>query len=185
VSVSAGTAGSATDVEITLQDQFGNPGGGATGQIVVSVSGANPVANVGVTDRGGGSYRATYTPVRTGTDQVDVRVAGQPVPGSPFASVVVAGAADPGKTTADVPPDGQYLDPLEIVVHVADAQGNPLGRGGDLVKVTIQGVADLSVQDNGDGSYRVPRSSLARSWTFRSTHGDHKSPYSTGIRFIR
>ena len=189
VSVPAGTAGSATDVEITLQDQFGNPVGGAGGQVAVSVSGANPVANVGVTDRGGGSYRATYTPVRTGTDQVDVRVAGQPVPGSPFASVVVAGAADPGKTTADVPPDGQNLEPLEIVVHVADAQGNPLGRGGDLVKVTIQGVPDLSVQDNGDGSYRAVWTPLvAGTYTLDiSLNGAaiSGSPYSTSIRFIR
>lgn len=188
VSVPAGTAGLATDVQITLRDQFGNLVSGAAGQIAVSVAGANPVASVGVNDRGDGSYRATYTPVRTGTDQVDVWVAGQPVPGSPFASIVAAGAADPGKTTADVP-DGQYGTPLEIVVHVADAQGNPLGRGGDLVKVAIRGLIDLSVQDNGDGSYRAVWTPFVYG-TFKvdiSLNGTpiSNSPYGTNIRFIR
>jgi hypothetical protein len=126
--------------------------------------------------------------VRTGTDQVDVRVAGQPAPGSPFAIVVAAGAADPGTTTADVPA-GQYGTPLEIVVHVADAQGNPLGRGGDLVKVAIRSLTELSVQDNGDGSYRAVWTPFT-SGTFKvdiSLNGAaiSNSPYTTSIRFFR
>jgi hypothetical protein len=81
-------------------------------------------------------------------------VGGAPVPGSPFSSTVVAGAADPEHTTADVP-DGLFAQPLEIVVHVADALGNPLGRGGDDVEVAIADAIELTVEDRGDGSYHA------------------------------
>jgi len=153
-SVPNGSAGSATQIQVTLQDQFGNPVGGAAGQIAVAVSGANAGSHVSVADRGGGGYIATYTPANVGTDQIDVRVSGAPVPGSPFTSAVVAGPGDPEHTTADVP-DGLFAQPLEIIVHVADAEGNPLGRGGDNVAVTIADAIALTVEDRGDGSYRA------------------------------
>jgi hypothetical protein len=153
-SVPNGSAGSATQIQVTLQDQFGNPVAGAAGQIAVAVSGANSNGRVSVSDRGGGTYVASYTPTEVGTDQVDVRVGGAPVPGSPFSSTVVAGAADPEHTTADVP-DGLFAQPLEIVVHVADALGNPLGRGGDDVEVAIADAIELTVEDRGDGSYHA------------------------------
>jgi adhesin/invasin len=154
--VPAGTAGVPTQVDVTLKDQFGNPVPGAAGQITVAVSGANPVTSVDIEDRGGGAYRASYRPVRVGVDQVDVRVGGQAVPGSPFASAVAPGAPDPGRTTADVP-DGTFGQTLEFVVHVADSEGNPVGHGGDQVAVSIQGVTDgaLPVQDAGDGTYHA------------------------------
>jgi len=154
-----GSAGTATEVLVALQDQFGNPVGGAAGQIAVSVSGSNSVGSINVEDRGGGSYRARYTPVIAGTDQVDVRVAGQPVPGSPFSSTVAPGAADPDQTTASVP-DGSFGEALEIMVSVRDKQGNPLGRGGDQVRVLIEHGLELAVEDRGDGTYRaewIPR----------------------------
>jgi len=153
-SVPNGSAGSATQIQLTLQDQFGNPVGGAAGQIGVAVSGTNAGAHVSVADRGGGNYLASYTPTTVGTDQIDVRVSGVPVSGSPFTSAVVAGPADPQHTTADVP-DGLFAQQLEIIVHVADAEGNPLGRGGDHVTVTIAGAISLTVEDRGDGSYRA------------------------------
>jgi hypothetical protein len=158
VQVPDGRAGEPTEVTLTLVDQFGNPAGGAAGQIAVKISGANS-GDAAVNDLGGGSYRATYTPTRTGTDQVDVRVAGEPVPGSPFTSNVGPGSADPGRTTADVSKKGSFFQPVEVRVQVNDAQGNPVGRGGDQVSVTVTteddltSIADLRVQDNGDGSY--------------------------------
>ncbi len=152
--VPAGTAGSPTVVALTLRDRFANPVSGAAGQVGVAVAGANPVARVNVEDRGGGDYRAAYTPIRTGTDQVDVRVNGEPIPGSPFASAVAPGPADPGHTTALVP-DGVFGQSLEILVSAADAQVNPVGRGGDQVGVTVVGIQTLTVQDAGDGTYRA------------------------------
>jgi adhesin/invasin len=188
VSVPNGSAGTATEVNVSLQDQFGNPVGGAAGQIAVAVSGANTKDKLPVEDRGGGSYRATYTPVATGTDQITVRVGGAPVPGSPFTSTVVAGAAAPGRTTADVPSDGQFAQPLEIIVHVADALGNPLGRGGDQVTVLGGDGTTLNVEDRGDGTYRavwVPfvsgRFKIAITLNGAPIKG---SPYDTRIRFF-
>jgi adhesin/invasin len=153
-SVPAGTAGAPTVVAITLNDRFGNPVPGAAGQIAVAVAGANPAARVNVEERGGGEYRAAYTPIHIGTDQVDVRVNGEPVPGNPFASTVSPGPADPGHTTAIVP-EGAFGQVLEIRVSAADAQGNPVGHGGDQVKVTVVNVTELPVDDLGDGTYRA------------------------------
>jgi adhesin/invasin len=152
--VPAGAAGVATVVTVSLTDEFGNPVSGAAGQIAMTVTGANSGAAVTVEDAGGGSYRARYTPSAVGVDQVDVRVAGDPVPGSPFASAVTPGPSDPGQTIASVP-DGVFATPLEIVVQVRDPAGNPVGRGGDVVQITPRGLSSLSVADNGDGTYRA------------------------------
>lgn len=190
VDVPGGTAGIQTTIRVRLQDQFGNAVGGAAGQVVVSLSGANPVGSAPVADQGDGSYLAGYTPARVGTDLVDVRVNGQPVPGSPFTSLVVAGAADPGKSTADVP-DGVFGTPLTILVHVNDSQGNSVGRAGDLVQVTVEGTqnGNLPVEYVGDGTYRAIWTPLALG-KFKvdvALNGTAiaKSPFETHIRFFR
>lgn len=175
VTVPNGTAGTPTEIQIVLQDEFGNALAGAAGQIDVSVSGANTENDAHVDDAGGGSYRATYTPTRAGTDQVTVTVADQAVAGSPFASTVAAGAADPERTTADVPDDIGLFNPSEnparITVHVFDANGNPLGRGGDQVAITVSRGSDVvaspAVTDVGDGSYTA-------SWTAQSTANNYR-----------
>jgi Invasin, domain 3/Bacterial Ig-like domain (group 1)/Filamin/ABP280 repeat len=161
VTVPAGTVGESTVAQIGLQDQFGNPVAGAAGQVAVSVSGANSVSSVKVDDRGAGSYEAAYTPSKTGTDRVEVKVGGQGAAGSPFSSLVAAGAADPKKSTADVPSEvglfNPQQNPVRITVHVADKLGNPLGRGGDQVTVVVKKgktvVAQPGVTDAHDGTY--------------------------------
>ncbi len=184
----AGVAGTETAVSVRLQDEFGNPVPGAAGQIAMVVAGANAGANVRIEDVGGGGYLAKYTPAHTGADQLDLRVAGQPIPGSPFTSTVAAGASDPSKTTATVP-DGVYANPLEILVQVADAQGNPVGRGGDVVVVTPGGGSPIAAEDRGDGTYRVVWTPItvgtvkvAITLNGVAIHG---SPYTTHIRFFR
>jgi hypothetical protein len=154
VTVPGGTAGSATSIDITLQDEFGNPVAGAAGQLAVAVSGANSVPSLPVEEVGGGSYRARYTPVVVGGDQIDVRVAGQPAPGSPFASAVQAGPPDPGGTTAQVP-NGVFGAALDIFVFLADAQGNRIGADVGQVAVSIAGVGPLTVDYQGDGVYHA------------------------------
>jgi hypothetical protein len=189
VEVPAGTAGLQTTIRVRLQDEFGNAIGGAAGHVVVSMSGANPVGGVAVADQGDGTYLAGYTPTRVGTDLVDVRVDGQPIPGSPFTSTVVAGAADPGRSTAEVP-DGTFGTPLPILVHVNDSQGNSVGRAGDVVQVTVEGLSNgLPVEYLGGGTYRATWTPLAIG-TFKvqiALNGAAiaKSPFQTHIGFFR
>ncbi|MEO6057085.1 MAG: filamin/ABP280 repeat domain-containing protein [Gemmatimonadales bacterium] len=188
VGVPSGTAGVETSVQIRLNDQFDNPVSGGSGQLAVSVSGPNSSNKVQVEDQGGGTYRARYTPTLVGTDQIDVRVAGQPAPGAPFASAVVAGPADASRTTADVP-DGAFGVPLQIFVFVTDGQGNRLGQGGDAVQVAVESAGELSVVYVGDGTYRADWTPLALGTVAVDIRLNGtpiaKSPFSSHIRFFR
>ncbi|HUR94838.1 MAG TPA: Ig-like domain-containing protein [Gemmatimonadales bacterium] len=153
VEVPNGVAGETTVIQIRLKDQFGNPVGGGAGQISVGITGPNSARSVAVEDQGGGTYTARYTPTSVGIDQIEVRVAGEVVPGGPFGTTVLAGPADPDRTTASVP-EGSFADPLEIFVFLADAQGNRLGQDGDQVQMDVEGVGQIPVEYVGDGTYR-------------------------------
>jgi hypothetical protein len=148
--VGPGTAGAPTAVAVHLKDASGNPVSGAAAKVSIEVSGANSAGGT-VTETGNGDYTFSYTPTRTGTDQVRVRVDGAEVPGSPFASVVSAGPADPGQTTADVP--GLFSFSTTITVTAKDAQGNVLGRGGDAVVISSDATAPVTAADQGNGTY--------------------------------
>ena len=90
--VPPGTAGALTTVIIQARDAQGNnlTAGGAA--VDVTVSGANTVAQFAATDNGNGTYTATYTPTVAGTDALTIRLGGAPIGGSPYSSVVSAGA---------------------------------------------------------------------------------------------
>jgi hypothetical protein len=148
-----GTVGTSTTITVRVEDAFGTPIAGVSGSIAISIGGANPSSGLAVTDRGGGSYSASYTPIHTGADQVDVRVGGTPVGGSPFASVVAAGPADPSTTTVVFTRSGFFNSTLTVVVTTHDAQGNALGHGGDLVQVQLNGGELRTAVDQGDGTY--------------------------------
>jgi adhesin/invasin len=187
--VPAGAAGIETVVTVRLQDGFGNPVTGAGAQVAMTVGGANSGAKVNIGEAGGGAYLAKYTPTRVGGDLLDLRVAGQPIPGSPFTSSVVAGPADPEHTTADVPNDGSFGAPVDFLIQAADAFGNPLGRGGDVVVVAPEGSSPITATDQGDGTYRaswVPFTlgTVNVTITINGT-GIHKSPFPIRIRFFR
>jgi adhesin/invasin len=187
--VPSGAAGIETVVTLRLQDGFGNPVTGGASEIGMAVGGANAGARVSIDEAGGGAYRARYTPTRAGSDQLDLRVAGQPIPGSPFTSSVVPGPADPDHTTADVPKEGTFGVAVELVVQAADAFGNPLGRGGDVVVVQPEGLSAIPVTDQGDGTYRatwVPFV-LGGVDVAITINGNriHESPFHIRIRFLR
>ena len=149
-----GTAGAATSISIRLEDEFRTPVEGAAGSITVAVTGANVVANLPVTDQGNGAYAASYTPTHVGTDQVDVLVNGSRVDKSPFTSNVVPGPASPATTTAQITrTDFIFFSRVDIVVTTRDAQGNLVGKGGDLVEVQLNGANIGALRDNGDGTY--------------------------------
>jgi adhesin/invasin len=156
-SVPGGTSGAVTTMSIQLKDAFGNPVAGSHGSIGVAITGPNAGAAVNITDQGGGQYRATYTPILAGNDIVDVRVSAARIPGSPFTSAVVPGPVSPGASTATVTRDGFFID---AVVTARDAQGNPVGHGGDTVEVSLDGGAPVTAIDQGNGTYRASIVSL-------------------------
>ena len=187
--VPSGSAGVETVVTVRLQDGFGNPVTGAGAQVSLAVGGANSGARVRIEEAGDGAYLAKYTPTTVGTDVLDLRVAGQPIPGSPFTSSVVAGPADPDHTTADVPKDASFGVPIDFVIQAADAFGNPLGRGGDVVVVTPEGLSPIAATDQGDGTYRatwLPFTLGTVDVTITiNGNGIHHSPFPIRIRFLR
>lgn len=151
-SVPNGTAGSSTRIAIRLRDEFGTEIEDAAGTIQVRVEGAN-TADASVSDEGDGAYSAAYTPTETGTDQVAITVRGSALGGSPFSSVVVAGPADAGNTTAVVTSSFRccFFWIVEAVITTRDAHGNPLGRGG--APIQVNDGTPREVRDNGDGTY--------------------------------
>jgi adhesin/invasin len=152
--VPAGTAGKGTVLEIRLKDAQGNDVAGQADAIAVSVSGANSRGSVSASDQGGGRYTATYTPEKAGTDQVQVKVSGTAVSGSPFASAVRAGDADPDMSRAVVPACVEFSDlPATIAITALDAFGNRLSQGGDNFQIRVNQGSSIEPNDNGDGTY--------------------------------
>ena len=149
-SVENGTAGTATRISIRLEDEFGTAVEGGGDQVRVTVEGANQ-GTAAVTDRGDGSYSASYTPVIVGTDQIAVEVNGTDLRGSPFSSEVAPGPSSPTTTTAFFARQAIFF--LVIDVTVRDAQGNLVRRGGDNVQVQLNGGPSVTLRDNGDGTY--------------------------------
>ena len=148
------TAGTASAITVQLVDGFGTPVEGAEDDIAISIAGANPGAGLSVTDQGDGSYSASYVPTVAGVDNVDVRVNGAAVPGSPFASTVVHGAASASTTTATVLKSGAFFYQVDAFVITRDAFGNPIGLGGNRVEALVDG-SPVAVTDNGNGTYSM------------------------------
>jgi hypothetical protein len=153
VSVPDGTAGAPTTITVRLEDEFGSDVNGAAGSIAIAVDGSNQASGLPVTELGGGAYSASYVPIRTGTDLVEVRVDGATLADGPVATQVAPGPADPSTTTAAIRRSGILFTAIEITVTTKDAQGNLLGRGGDRVQVQLNDGAVRDATDNGDGTY--------------------------------
>lgn len=154
-SVENGTAGASTTISVRLKDQFGTPVEGKADAITISVDGANPASSLAASDRGKGSYSASYVPIHSGTDRVSIRVNGAALPGSPFASTVAAGAVDPSASTAVVTKTFIFFIffRIDAVVTARDTYGNPVGRGGERVHVQLADGNSQDAFDNSDGTY--------------------------------
>ncbi len=153
-SVPAGAAGSATAVTVTAKDAFDNPltTGGAT--VGVAVSGAN-IATPAVNDNGDGTYGASYTPTKSGTDNVAITLNGSAISGSPYSSAVSAGPPVASTSTGNVPSSVTAGNASIVTVTSRDVYGNLETTGGATVVVTVSGAnsAAPAVTDNGDGTY--------------------------------
>jgi adhesin/invasin len=153
-----GQAGQATTIEVLLKDASGNPTPGRAAAIAISIEGANDVGGVAANDQGGGRYTATYTPQVAGTDKVTILVSGGPLSGSPFSSAVAPGPVSPQASTAAVTATfvGFFGFPawrIDAVVTARDAFGNPTGRDGDTVRMSVDGRSPVTAIDRGDGTY--------------------------------
>jgi hypothetical protein len=71
-SVPDGAAGSPTNVNIFVRDQFGNRVPGQAGKLAATVTGANPQALSTPVEQGDTSYVTSYTPLNTGADTVAI-----------------------------------------------------------------------------------------------------------------
>jgi hypothetical protein len=157
--VPGGVAGLPTKMVVTVRDVSGNQMSAGGEVVAASVTGAN-VATATVEDNGDGTYTATYTPTAAGTDSVTITLAGQPISGSPYTSVVTSVAAsriDPYagdnqtavvETAVSVPP----------AVLVTDEYGN--GIAGTEVSFTVSagsGIVNptIPVVTDADGIARV------------------------------
>ena len=122
---------------------------------------------------------------KAGTDQVQVRVSGTAVRGSPFASAVQAGDADAGASQAVVPACVESSDlPARITITAFDAFGNRVTRGGDDFRIRVNQGTPIKPTDNGDGTYtaRLNLDDRASSGsTSRSTANQSKG---APIRFL-
>ena len=154
-----GTAGQVTTIQIHLKDAQGNPVEGRRDAIAVAISGANTVNQVPVMEQASGTYTASYTPQKAGSDAITVKVLGTALPGS-LTSTVIAGPPSPLTTAVDMP-SRVTVFPNELPVHVKitafDALGNRITRGGANYEVRVQdggteGPA-LDLTDNRDGTY--------------------------------
>jgi adhesin/invasin len=154
-----GTAGQVTTIQIHLKDAQGNPVEGRRDAISVAISGANTVNQVPVTEQGSGNYTASYTPQKSGSDVITVKVLGTSLPGS-LTSTVIAGPPSPLTTTVDVPSRVTVFPnelPVRVKITAFDALGNRITRGGANYEVRVQDGstegAPLDLTDNRDGTY--------------------------------
>eukprot|EP01117_Protostelium_nocturnum_P011024 TRINITY_DN39_c0_g1_i3.p1 TRINITY_DN39_c0_g1~~TRINITY_DN39_c0_g1_i3.p1 ORF type:complete len:949 (-),score=332.40 TRINITY_DN39_c0_g1_i3:144-2990(-) len=130
----------------------------------VNVKGPNGTTPAKVHDNGDGTYTAEYTPEGKGKATVEVENTGpngvQHVAQSPY-HVQFRDPADPSKTKVTGPgvvsgvPQGI---PTKVFVEARDANGNPVGAGGDQFDFKVNGPngeVPSTLKDNGDGTYHA------------------------------
>ncbi|HSK18950.1 MAG TPA: invasin domain 3-containing protein [Longimicrobiales bacterium] len=147
--VPGGIAGSATSITITVRDAGQNPVTGEAARLAVAVTGAN-TASPAVTEIGGGSYRATYTPSVIGTDQIAITLGGTPIGGSPYTSTITAsGLSDANSTVIASPSQGVVADGIAnatVTITLADPFGNPVtGLSDTNFAILLTGSAEAGV----------------------------------------
>jgi adhesin/invasin len=133
-----GFAGSPTTITVQARSTTGATMTTGGDVVAVSVSGANPVGPLSVTDNGNGTYTASYTPQVSGTDQVAITLNGAAIAGSPFTSNV--SAASPSQIGFLTQPRdqrrGRELRP-PIEVGVRDRFENLVATSTVLITVAI------------------------------------------------
>lgn len=152
-----GRAGEETEITIFVKDQFGNSVGNLAGELSVEVSGANS-ASLSVTEsNSAGEYIASYTPERSGADQISIQLGGAPIAGSPFESDVTSAVADASNSSAAVP-DGRAGEETTITIVLKDQFGNSVSNAAGELLVDVSGANNASPrasEANTPGEYRA------------------------------
>ena len=162
--LSAG-AGVESVFTVDVRDAYGNAANAPAGVLPPSVTvsmgdDVASVANVTAVGGYGNEFFVEYIATVSGEYSVGVFVGGVKVSGSPFESVVVAGAASAGASIAE----GEGLTggsagtsrvTFSILSH--DAYGNMRTSGGDVFEVSISGNGSFAaeVDDLGGGRYKA------------------------------
>lgn len=112
--------------------------------------------DVNVVDNGDGTYGGSYRPTAPGRYNVEISLRGAPVSGSPFNPLMEQ--ANAGNSWAEG--TGLQGDKTgrshPFVIHAVDKDGNNATAGGDPFDVSVSGPSgpvDVTVKDNGDGTY--------------------------------
>ncbi|ACQ81027.1 Ig domain protein group 1 domain protein [Beutenbergia cavernae DSM 12333] len=177
---------STSTVTVTLLDANGNPVGASAGTVVVATD-AGTVS--GVTDNGDGTYTAILTS-ETAAGTATLTFTLDDVDGADTAAVAfVAGAADPGTSTIEADPTSIVADGAStstVTVTLLDANGNPVGAGGDAVTLSSTAGTLSGVTDNGDGTYTATLTSAtaAGTATVSFTVNDAEADATAAVQFV-
>ncbi|TYA10180.1 S-layer protein [Paenibacillus faecis] len=157
INVDAGTlpanGTSKATVTVCLKDAYGNPLTASAGKVLLSATAGTLSA---VTDRGDGTYSATWTaPTAAGAATVTGSIGGRALASKATVSFV-PGSASPAATSVLSGPDAITADGVSsatVTVQARDAYGNPITQGGDRVALETTGGTLSKVTDHGDGTY--------------------------------
>lgn len=173
----AGSVGVPYDLTVKTRDQFGNDAIEGGHAVDVMVTGANDGVRVKVRDNHDGTYHATYTPQRPGSDRMAVTVNGRHIGGEPLRPTIGVGGASIHSTARVL--SGKAGKVSTITVTARDAAGNEIRAGGDsvVVDVSVANSARPPVTDHGDGTYTA-------SYTPTSTGTDYVAVTINGLPLV-
>lgn len=151
-----GVAGEPTLISITVEDAFGNPVSGASGNLTVTVTGANN-ASPAVSEGGQpGEYTASYTPTAAGTDNISIELAGVAIQGSPFTSDVIVSDISASNSSVTANPKQLVVgNNSDVTVQLRDGSNNLIGGlAGSDFNISVTGNANAgSVSETSAGVY--------------------------------
>src|SRR5690606_32824819 len=127
--VSDGTAGEVTTIVVTVKDIHDNPVGKGGANVKAEITGVNP-QSVTAMDNGDGTYTITYTPVKSGIDEISITLDGEAISGSPYISNISFGPINELILTSEVI-NLASGDTDKIIVTLKDAYGNTVTSGAE------------------------------------------------------
>ncbi|PKD43291.1 invasin domain 3-containing protein [Rhodohalobacter barkolensis] len=154
-----GAAGEATDITISVQDEFNNGVTGAASDLSVSVTnGPNSgAAFASITDNADGTYSTSYTPETIGTDEISITLGTVDISGSPYSSNVTTSDVSASNSTVNAVPETlQAGTNSEVTVELRDGSNNPISglSSSDFnISVSGNGTSNGFTETSTNGTY--------------------------------